>query len=62
MSSHVIHCLLRLNEKQQLLAVWNRAKGKERDALLWGDEVRDSNVLLYVGPYDPHILRLSILS
>jgi len=22
-----------------LLAVWNRAKGKERDALLWGDEV-----------------------
>ena len=25
---------------QQLLAIWNRAKGKERDALLWGDEVR----------------------
>ncbi|KAG9230965.1 glutamate-cysteine ligase-like protein [Amylocarpus encephaloides] len=24
---------------KQLLAVWNRAKGKERDALLWGDEV-----------------------
>jgi hypothetical protein len=24
---------------QQLLAIWNRAKGKERDALLWGDEV-----------------------
>lgn len=24
---------------QQLLATWNRAKGKERDALLWGDEV-----------------------
>ncbi|ESZ96851.1 glutamate-cysteine ligase catalytic subunit [Sclerotinia borealis F-4128] len=23
----------------QLLAIWNRAKGKERDALLWGDEV-----------------------
>ncbi|KAI9802689.1 MAG: Zn finger-containing GTPase- Activating Protein for ARF [Sarcosagium campestre] len=24
---------------EQLLAVWQRAKGKERDALLWGDEV-----------------------
>ncbi|KAL3422598.1 glutamate-cysteine ligase [Phlyctema vagabunda] len=24
---------------QQLLAIWNRAKGKERDALLWGDEI-----------------------
>lgn len=24
---------------EQLLATWNRAKGKERDALLWGDEV-----------------------
>jgi hypothetical protein len=24
---------------QQLLSIWNRAKGKERDALLWGDEV-----------------------
>jgi len=24
---------------KQLLAIWNRAKGKERDALLWGDEV-----------------------
>lgn len=22
-----------------MLAIWNRAKGKERDALLWGDEV-----------------------
>lgn len=21
------------------MAIWNRAKGKERDALLWGDEV-----------------------
>ncbi|PQE25480.1 glutamate-cysteine ligase protein [Rutstroemia sp. NJR-2017a WRK4] len=28
---------------QQLLAIWNRAKGKERDALLWGDEVRKSS-------------------
>ncbi|KAL6711414.1 glutamate--cysteine ligase [Coniothyrium glycines] len=24
---------------QQLLAVWRNAKGKERDALLWGDEI-----------------------
>lgn len=24
---------------KQLLAIWNRAKGKERDALLWGDEI-----------------------
>lgn len=24
---------------EQLLATWRRAKGKERDALLWGDEV-----------------------
>ncbi|GAB1193344.1 ADP-ribosylation factor GTPase-activating protein gcs1 [Aspergillus pseudonomiae] len=27
------------NAHQQLLANWRRAKGKERDALLWGDEV-----------------------
>jgi glutamate--cysteine ligase catalytic subunit len=26
----------------QLLEIWNKAKGKERDALLWGDEVSDS--------------------
>ncbi|KAI7680562.1 hypothetical protein KC353_g22039, partial [Hortaea werneckii] len=24
---------------EQLLAIWRRAKGKERDALLWGDEI-----------------------
>ncbi|KAK3672409.1 glutamate--cysteine ligase [Recurvomyces mirabilis] len=24
---------------EQLLAIWNKAKGKERDALLWGDEI-----------------------
>ena len=24
---------------EQLLAQWRRARGKERDALLWGDEV-----------------------
>jgi hypothetical protein len=29
---------------QQLLSIWNRAKGKERDALLWGDEVRQNIV------------------
>lgn len=28
------------DDEQQLLAIWNKAKGKERDALLWGDEVR----------------------
>ncbi|KAK6428586.1 glutamate--cysteine ligase, partial [Oleoguttula sp. CCFEE 5521] len=24
---------------EQLLAIWNNAKGKERDMLLWGDEI-----------------------
>lgn len=24
---------------KQLLEIWNKAKGKERDALLWGDEI-----------------------
>lgn len=24
---------------EQLLAIWHRARGKERDALLWGDEI-----------------------
>ncbi|EKD20254.1 uncharacterized protein L3040_000513 [Drepanopeziza brunnea f. sp. 'multigermtubi'] len=24
---------------EQLLAIWNKAKGKEKDALLWGDEI-----------------------
>ncbi|KAI9753149.1 MAG: bifunctional tryptophan synthase trp1 [Chaenotheca gracillima] len=28
---------------EQLLAIWNRAKGKERNALLWGDEVRQNS-------------------
>ena len=27
------------NTFQQLLTIWRKAKGKERDALLWGDEV-----------------------
>jgi hypothetical protein len=26
-------------DSQQLLAIWNRAKGKEKDVMLWGDEV-----------------------
>jgi glutamate--cysteine ligase catalytic subunit len=30
---------------QQLLAIWRRAKGKERDALLWGDEVSGNMVV-----------------
>ncbi len=30
---------------QQLLSIWNRAKGKERDALLWGDEVGHETLL-----------------
>lgn len=38
------------NQRQQLLAIWNRAKGKERDALLWGDEVilLDAFLRIYV--------------
>jgi glutamate--cysteine ligase catalytic subunit len=32
---------------KQLLEIWNKAKGKERDALLWGDEVRGN----HVGPW-----------
>ncbi|KAI4844900.1 glutamate-cysteine ligase Gcs1 [Aureobasidium sp. EXF-8845] len=28
-----------IESEQQLLATWRRAKGKERDALLWGDEI-----------------------
>ncbi|KAI9729478.1 MAG: Zn finger-containing GTPase- Activating Protein for ARF [Cirrosporium novae-zelandiae] len=31
---------------EQLLAIWNRAKGKERDALLWGDEIEYLVVVL----------------
>ncbi|KAI9891487.1 MAG: Zn finger-containing GTPase- Activating Protein for ARF [Vezdaea aestivalis] len=29
----------RLHFFKQLLAIWRKAKGKERDALLWGDEI-----------------------
>jgi glutamate--cysteine ligase catalytic subunit len=28
-----------LTRAEQLLTIWCKAKGKERDALLWGDEV-----------------------
>jgi glutamate--cysteine ligase catalytic subunit len=34
----VYHCLGLICE-QQLLEIWEKAKGKERDAMLWGDEV-----------------------
>lgn len=30
---------------QQLLEIWNKAKTKERDALLWGDEVHGKPIL-----------------
>jgi hypothetical protein len=31
--------LMNPSTAQQLLEIWNKAKGKERDAMLWGDEV-----------------------
>lgn len=31
--------LKKLIRSQQLLTIWRKAKGKECDALLWGDEV-----------------------
>jgi glutamate--cysteine ligase catalytic subunit len=31
---------------QQLLNIWRKAKGKERDALLWGDEVSAETLLI----------------
>lgn len=30
---------MKLTREKQLLTIWGKAKGKERDALLWGDEV-----------------------
>ncbi|KAI9172453.1 Glutamate--cysteine ligase [Paramyrothecium foliicola] len=39
---------------QQLLEIWNKAKGKERDALLWGDEV-EYLVVTYAAE-DPKVL------
>jgi hypothetical protein len=38
---------------EQLLTIWNKAKGKERDALLWGDEV-EYLVVSYVED-DPNV-------
>lgn len=35
---------------QQLLANWRRARGKERDALLWGDEVCCFSRTMFFGP------------
>ena len=42
---------------QQLLQIWNKAKGKERNALLWGDEV-----CLYPSPALVHIPTLGATS
>lgn len=37
---HFAHQLSQANKAlQQLLEIWNKAKYKERDAMLWGDEV-----------------------
>jgi hypothetical protein len=30
---------IKLIGEEHLLAIWHGAKGKERDAMLWGDEV-----------------------
>ena len=37
--------MLTLTRRKQLLNVWKRAKGKERDALLWGDEVGEFRII-----------------
>ncbi|KAH7092248.1 glutamate-cysteine ligase [Paraphoma chrysanthemicola] len=42
---------------EQLLAIWRNAKGKERDALLWGDEVE---YLVVCYDEDNHKVRLSL--
>jgi glutamate--cysteine ligase catalytic subunit len=42
---------------EQLLAIWRRAKGKERDALLWGDEVP---LMPYCSGERSHVIRLNI--
>lgn len=42
---------------EQLLAIWHRAKGKERDALLWGDEVE---YLVVCYDDEHHTVRLSL--
>lgn len=33
-------CFRLISHIQQLLAIWKKAKSKERDVLLWGDEVQ----------------------
>ncbi|KAI9675892.1 MAG: Zn finger-containing GTPase- Activating Protein for ARF [Trizodia sp. TS-e1964] len=46
---NVLRCISQqdsLEDMEQLLAVWESAKGKERDALLWGDEIEYIVVLL----------------
>ncbi|KAI9776894.1 MAG: Zn finger-containing GTPase- Activating Protein for ARF [Candelina submexicana] len=42
---------------EQLLAIWRRAKGKERNALLWGDEVE---YLVVAFQEDQHRVKLSL--
>ncbi|CAN9209247.1 unnamed protein product [Alternaria alternata] len=42
---------------EQLLAIWRNAKGKERDALLWGDEIE---YLVVCYDQDNHKVRLSL--
>ncbi|KAF2278785.1 glutamate-cysteine ligase [Westerdykella ornata] len=42
---------------EQLLAIWNHAKGKERDAMLWGDEIE---YLVVAYDEDAHKVRLSL--
>ncbi|KAH7149646.1 glutamate-cysteine ligase-domain-containing protein [Dactylonectria estremocensis] len=39
---------------KQLLEIWNKAKGKERDALLWGDEVE--YLVVTYSQDDPRVL------
>ncbi|KAK0728657.1 glutamate-cysteine ligase [Lasiosphaeria miniovina] len=39
---------------KQLLEIWNRAKGKERDAMLWGDEVE--YLVVTYSKEDPKVL------
>ncbi|PFH59321.1 hypothetical protein XA68_12522 [Ophiocordyceps unilateralis] len=39
---------------QQLLEIWNKAKGKERDAMLWGDEVE--YLVVNYSVQDPRVL------
>ncbi|KAK5658543.1 hypothetical protein OQA88_1935 [Cercophora sp. LCS_1] len=43
-----------IDRLQQLLEIWNKAKGKERDAMLWGDEV-EYLVVTYTKD-DPQVL------